>query len=86
MEALFGSGHAADIVLAVLAIEAMWLRYRGVPWAELAGLLGPAALIVIGLRAALVGAPWYWVSLPVAAAFPLHLLDVRRRLTRLPQD
>ena len=38
------------------------------------------ALIVLGLRAALVGAEWYWVSLPVALAFPLHLLDLRHRL------
>ena len=82
METLFSSGHAADIVLAVLAAEALWLRSRGISWHELAGLLGPAALIVLGLRAALVGAPWYWISLPVAAAFPLHLLDVRRRLSR----
>ena len=80
MQALFSSGHAADIVLAVLAAEALWLKSRGWSWGALAGLLGPAALIVLGLRAALVGAPWYWVSLPVALAFPLHLLDLRQRM------
>ncbi|WP_421990755.1 hypothetical protein [Qipengyuania sp.] len=79
MEALFRSGHAADIVLAVLLVEAIWLRMRGFAWRDLAGLLGPAALLVLGLRAALVGAPWYWISVPVALAFPLHLLDLRRR-------
>ncbi len=79
MEHLFGSGHAADIVLAVLLVEAVWLRLRGWRWKTLLGLLGPAALLVLGLRAALVGAPWYLVSLPVALAFPLHMLDLRNR-------
>ena len=80
MEALFASGHAADIVLAVLAAEAIWLALRGWRPGEIAGLLGPAALIVLGLRAALVGAEWYWISLPVALAFPLHAIDLRTRL------
>jgi len=79
MEALFASGHAADIVLVVLAAEAVLLRLRHWDISAILGLLGPAALIVLGLRAALVGAPWYWVSLPVALAFPLHLLDLRNR-------
>jgi len=80
VQALFASGHAADIVLAVLALEAVLLARRGWHWAEIAGLLGPAALIVVGLRAALTGAEWYWVSLPVALAFPLHLLDLKQRI------
>ena len=79
MEALFASGHAADIVLAVLVAEAVLLRLRRWDISAILGLLGPAALIVLGLRAALVGAPWYWVSLPVALSFPLHLLDLRNR-------
>ena len=59
IENLFASGHAADVVLGVLALEALWLglakRWRA---AEIAALLGPAVLIVLGLRAALVGADW----------------------------
>ena len=70
MEALFG----------VLAVEALILARRGWSLTTIIGLIGPAALIVLGLRAALVGAEWYWVSLPVALAFPLHLLDLRQRL------
>lgn len=80
MAALFASGHAADVVLAVLAAEAILLALRGWRLVEIAGLLGPAALIVLGLRAALTGAEWYWVSLPIALAFPLHLMDLRTRL------
>ena len=46
---LFASGHAADLILGVLAIEAAWLRFgRGWGWGAMAGLLGPAALIVLG--------------------------------------
>lgn len=81
MEWLFASGHAADLILGVLVIEAAWLRFaRGWGWGALAGLLGPAALIVLGLRAALIGADWWWIALPLAASLPLHLVDLRARL------
>lgn len=77
----FASGHAADAVLAVLALEGLWL-WRARRWGLLAvaGLLGPAVLIVLGLRAALVGAAWWWVALPLALSLPLHLHDLRGRL------
>jgi hypothetical protein len=78
---LFASGHAADLILAVLLAEAIWLRCaRGWGWGAMAGLLGPAALIVLGLRAALTGAEWWWIALPLAASLPLHLIDLRARL------
>ncbi len=80
MEWLFASGHAADIVLAALAAEALFLKTRGWGLDRIAGVLGPAALIILGLRAALVGAPWYWIAAPIAASLPLHLLDLRARL------
>ena len=82
MQWLFASGHAADCVLGVLAIEALWLRgARRWGWGAILGLLGPAALIVLGLRAALVGADWWWIALPLAASLPLHLMDLRARLS-----
>ena len=78
---LFDRGHAADVILGVLALEALWLRAgRRWRWRAIAGLLGPAALIVLGLRAAMVGAPWWWIALPLAASLPLHLMDLRTRL------
>ncbi|MFN4019802.1 MAG: hypothetical protein ACK4IC_04710 [Erythrobacter sp.] len=78
---LFASGHAADVILAVLCAEGLWLRLRhGWSWGAITGLLGPAALIVLGLRAALTGAAWWWIALPLAASLPLHLLDLRSRL------
>ena len=80
---LFVSGHAADLILAVLLAEAVWLRVgrRGDRRAVL-GLLGPAALIVLGLRAALTGADWWWIALPLGLSLPLHLMDLRFRLKR----
>lgn len=79
LESLFASGHAADIVLAALALEALWLLRRGWKVGHLLTMLLPAALIVLGLRAALVGAAWPWISLPIALSFPVHLADVMRR-------
>ncbi len=79
---LFQSGHAGDIILAVLAAEAIWLKLRAWRWTEIIGLLGPAALIVLGLRAALIGAPWYWIAIPLALSLPLHLLDLRTRFAQ----
>ncbi|GAA0754797.1 hypothetical protein FHS52_003064 [Erythromicrobium ramosum] len=86
IEILFDNGHAADVILGVLAIEAVWLRDRKRwSWRAIAGLLGPAALIVLGLRAALVGADWWWIALPLAASLPLHLLDLRSRIAAPPK-
>lgn len=84
IEHLFASGHAADIVIAVLALEGLWLRRRGWSLARIAHVLGPAVFIVLAVRAALVGAPWYWVALALAASFPLHVLDLRARLGAEP--
>ena len=78
---LFASGHAADLILTVLLAEAVWLRVgRRWGWGAILGLLGPAALIVFGLRAALTGADWWWIALPLAASLPPHLMDLRTRL------
>lgn len=85
MTELFASGHAVDIVLIVLAIEAVLLRRAGWPWTDVATTLLPAALILLGTRAALVGAHWTLVALPLAASLPVHLADLRRR-TRAKRD
>lgn len=84
-EILFDNGHAADVILGVLAIEAAWLRSaKGWSWRAIVGLLGPATLIVLGLRAALVEADWWWIALPLAASLPLHLMDLRMRFKAGP--
>ncbi len=79
MTALFASGHAVDIVLAVLVAEALVLLARRRDAAGVVLALLPGGLILLALRAALIGAAWPWIALPLAASLPVHLLDVRRR-------
>lgn len=79
MEAFFSSGRAVDVVLLVLALEAVWLRWRGGPWADIIAALLPAVLMMLGLRAALTGHTWPWIAIPLTLAFPAHMLDLRRR-------
>jgi hypothetical protein len=79
MEEFFASGRAVDVVLAVLAVEAIWLKSRGNLWADIMPTLLPAVLMMIALRAALTGMAWPFVSIPLALAFPVHLYDLRRR-------
>ena len=79
MNWLFASGHAVDIVLMFMLVEGSWLVARR--WSALTVLLmlAPGALMLIALRAALTGAPWYWIALPLTVSLPLHLADLRHR-------
>lgn len=79
MEGFFASGHAVDLVLGVLAVEAVWLIARGHPPRAVVAMLLPAALILLGLRAALTGMAWPWVAIPLALSFPVHLFDLAAR-------
>jgi hypothetical protein len=80
---LFASGHAVDIVLAVIALELVWLITSG-GWRPIdAGLrLAPGALMLLALRAALTGHPWYGIALPLMLSFPVHLADLANRPRR----
>jgi hypothetical protein len=82
MEEFFASGRAVDLVLLVLAAEALWLKYRGWLWLDIIAALLPAVLMMIALRAALTGMEWRFISLPLALAFPAHLYDLKRRRLR----
>lgn len=78
--AFFASGFAADLVLAVLAVEALWLiAVARWPVGKMLLCLLPGALMMLALRAALTGAGWPWVALALAASFPVHLADVWSR-------
>ena len=79
MTALFASGHAVDVVLAVMLAEVAVLVARGRPALTTSLAFAPGALILLALRAALVGAEWPWVAAALAASFPAHLLDLHRR-------
>lgn len=84
MSGFFASGHAVDLILAVLVAEAVFLMtrgWRGRRWSALEVLLalGPGACLLLAVRGALTGAEWPLIALALAASFPLHLADVIRR-------
>lgn len=79
MAEFFSSGHAVDVVLAVLLVEALILKMRGNLWVDVVALLLPAILMMVALRAALTGMDWTFIALPLAASFPVHLYDLYRR-------
>lgn len=79
LAALFASGRAVDIVLAVLAVEAVWLIARR--RSDVLPALLPGALILLAVRGALTGVEWWVVAGWLALSLPAHLYDLRRRLT-----
>ncbi len=67
------------MVLAVIAIELVWL-VRGARWRTIDAVLrlAPGVMMLLALRSALSGQPWYWIALPLLISFPLHLADLAR--------
>ena len=80
MESFFTSGHAVDLVLAVMLVEATILIMikRRTPITVLLTIL-PGAVMMLALRAALTGAGWQWVAIWLTVSLPLHLADLRHR-------
>lgn len=79
MNWLFASGHAVDVVLAFMVLEGIWLVARERPALTVLLMLMPGALMLLALRAALAGLPWYWIAVPLTVSLPLHLADLRHR-------
>jgi hypothetical protein len=83
------SGHAITViifvVLAEMALLALWKRRRGVR--TIIGLI-PGLCLMLALRAALIGQGSEWIGLWLTAALPAHLLDLKLRLKaeEVPQD
>ncbi|MEQ9500428.1 MAG: hypothetical protein RIT81_26370 [Deltaproteobacteria bacterium] len=83
-EQLFTSGRIVDIVLVVMAFEAgvvlLLLRKRqGLGAVDILGNLLAGAMLVLAVRCALVGAPWFLTATFLAASFPAHVFDLWRR-------
>jgi len=81
---LFDTGRIADVILSLLALEAMLaivlLRRDRSRFARLVPMLLAGALLVVALRGALTGAGWPWIAPALAGAFLAHLADLRLRL------
>ncbi len=78
IESFILSARAVDLVLIVLLAEAAWLALRRRPREVLLALL-PGGLILLALRAALGGGPWWAIALLLAASLPVHLADLAGR-------
>ena len=77
--AFFTSGHAVDLVLAFMAVEAIILVMMKRAPLTVALTMLPGAMMMLALRAALTGAGWQWVAIWLTVSLPLHLADLRHR-------
>jgi hypothetical protein len=85
MSGLIESGMAADIILAVIAVEFLvLLMLRGKVHAlripDIVGMLVPGLFLVLALRSALTGASWQSIAVWLMGALVAHLFDVWRRI------
>lgn len=85
MQSLYESGRVADLLLVLVALEAVglaWLHRRvgrpGLPWGIFLNLLTGAALVA-ALGAALRGWDWPWVAAGLVVALIGHLADLAWR-------
>ncbi|MGQ0455685.1 MAG: hypothetical protein ACT4OU_01350 [Hyphomicrobium sp.] len=85
MQDLFQSGRIADIVIALMAIEAVALiayaraTGRGIPARQVLSNLTAGVCLFLALRLALTGAPWTWIGGALAASLAAHLADLKSR-------
>lgn len=66
-------------MLAVIALELLWLTRKGWRVGDALLRLAPGALLLVALRASLTGLDWRWIALPLLLSFPVHLADLTRR-------
>lgn len=85
MQELIGSGRVADVVLAVMALEAVvllaFLRPRRAGLIGLLGNLAGGAALVLALRFALTGMDWQWIAGALLLSMSGHALDLATRLS-----
>ena len=84
MAAFVSSGLIADVALALILLEALALyllgrKGRGPGLAAVAPFLAAGVFLMLALRAALVGAPWYCIAAALALSGVAHAIDVARR-------
>jgi hypothetical protein len=87
MAELFASGRIIDLILVLVAVEAavlaLWRRWSGSGpgFGGMAANLASGACLLLAVRAALVGAGWELVALPLLGSLLAHAVDLygRRR-------
>ena len=84
MEAMWTSGLVLDVALGIVGLELVSLfalrSKTGLAPADVIGQLAAGVLLMLALRLAVTGADWRLVVALVAASFPAHLYDLRRRM------
>ena len=88
IESIIRSGLAADIMLAFMVVEGVFLIGLGIVrkrfsniFVPLAGLLA-GAFIVLALRAALMGGDWSAIATFIALSLFAHLAEIGLRMRR----
>lgn len=85
METLLNGSALIDVVILATLVEwaaltALWKhRGRGVPPGILSWMLLPGLCLMLAVRSAMLGAPWYWLALLLMVAGLAHLVDLRGR-------
>ena len=79
MQSFFTTGHAVDLVLAFMAVEAVVFVMMKRRALTVVLTILPGAVMMLALRAALTGAGWQWVAIWLTVSLPLHLADLRHR-------
>lgn len=85
MNQFFTSGLAVDLVLALMAGEAILLialhrwAARGPAPSDWLANLASGFCLVLGVRAVIAGAPWPWLALALSGSLAAHLVDLKRR-------
>jgi hypothetical protein len=88
MAEAFADGWIIDIILGLMAIEAVALIAlrrllgRGPSRLEILVSLAAGLCLLIALRVALTGGPWQLIAVALAASLVVHLTDLRLRWSR----
>ena len=88
MSELLSSGRMIDVILALVALEAVALvayhrrTARGIAPTAVVFNLAAGAFLLLAARAALTGAAWPWIAAALLGALCAHLLDLAHRWTR----
>jgi hypothetical protein len=88
MAEAFSSGRIIDIILALMAVEAVGLIIlrrvlgRGPSALEILISLAAGLCLMLALRVALTGGAWQAIALALAASLVVHVTDLRLRWLR----
>lgn len=81
-DARFATGQAINAVLAVTLTQTLVFAFLAKNWRARVNVFfaaAPGLVLIMAVREAVVGAPWWAIAFWLALAWPLHLFDLARR-------